>query len=249
MQAVVNGLLTTYTRSGKGKTLVLVHGWGDSAATYRGLEAKLNERYETINVDLPGFGQTQAPSEVWDLGDYAQFLAAFVTKIGAQPYAYVGHSNGGAVLIYGVGTNTLTSSKLILLASSGIRTGSSIKREIVKVVAKVGKVATRPLPLAMRQRLRKKLYGAVGSDMLVMPHLQETFKQTVRQDVQQEATQITTPTLLIYGKQDTATPPHDGEVYAKLIPHAQLKLIDGASHYVHQEAPDDVLRAMEEFLQ
>src|SRR3989344_1889749 len=105
MQIVTNSLITTYTRAGKGKTVVLLHGWGDSLASFRGVEGQLAKSFDVINVDLPGFGQTQAPHEVWNLDDYANFVADFLKKVEANDvYGFIGHSNGGALLIRGIGT-------------------------------------------------------------------------------------------------------------------------------------------------
>src|SRR5689334_4037297 len=122
MQVVVDSLLTRYTREGKGKQVLLLHGWGDSAAGFRVLQHALAKKYCVTAVDLPGFGGTQAPPAPWGLDDYAQFVAHFFTKIEDKPvYAIVGHSNGGAIAIRGLGSGVLNADKLVLLASAGIR--------------------------------------------------------------------------------------------------------------------------------
>jgi pimeloyl-ACP methyl ester carboxylesterase len=249
MQVVVNSLITAYNRVGKGKPLVLLHGWGDSLATFSTIEPKLAQNFEVISLDLPGFGQTQGPEQVWGLEEYASFVRDFQAKIGLKEvYAYIGHSNGAAVLICGIGKGTLKSDKLVLVAAAGVRTNQKAKRTAFKVIAKVGKVATFFLPVETKAKLRKKLYGAAGSDMLVVPQLQETFKKTVRQDVQAEAAKITIPTLLIYGSNDKATPLADGQRLQGLIKDSVLKTVEGASHYVHQEHPETILKYVGEFL-
>lgn len=84
--------------------------------------------------------------------------------------------------------------------------------------------------------------------MLVMPQLQETFKKTVRQDVQVDAAQILEPTLLIYGEKDRATPPLFGEIYQNLINGSMLEIVGGAGHFVHHDKPKEVNLLVEEFL-
>ena len=84
--------------------------------------------------------------------------------------------------------------------------------------------------------------------MLVAPHLKETFKKTVAQDVQKDAAKINIPSLLIYANQDKAVPVEDGETIAKLISGSKLIVLDKAGHFVHQEKADEVNNIIKEFL-
>lgn len=248
MTIIVDNLLTHYELRGKGKLVLLLHGWGDSAKGFAGLTKELAEKYQVLAVDLPGFGSTQVPRTVWDLDNYAQFIEALLQKLELnQPYAVIGHSNGGALAIRAVAQRNLSPQKLILLASSGIRTGQSLKRLAFKIIAKAGKAVTFWLPPSKRQALRAKLYGAAGSDMLVVPELQETFKRTVRQDVQLDAAKVTIPALLIFGRDDQDVPPADGATYNQLIKDSQLKIVE-AGHFVHQDQPEQVIKLIKDFL-
>lgn len=249
MQAVVDSLLTHYEQTGKGERCVLlIHGWGDSLQTFKDLQKFLSDTYTVVSVDLPGFGSTQAPDEVWDLDNYADFVAVFLKKINQKPYAIVGHSNGGALVIRGLATGTLKCDKFVGLASAGIRNRQKARRAFIKVIAKGGKVATFWLPTRHKEKLRKALYGAAGSDMLVAPHLQETFKKTVRQDVQTDATKLQLPVLLIYGEKDRATPPLYGEVFHQLMTNSTLEQVAGAGHFVHYDKPQLVNDLIGDFL-
>ena len=84
--------------------------------------------------------------------------------------------------------------------------------------------------------------------MLVAPQLQETFKKTVKQDVQAEAKQLKVKTLLIYGADDKATPPLYGRLYNKLIKDSTLEVISGAGHFVHLDEPEKVTKLITGFL-
>lgn len=248
MNIVVDDLLTHYEVQGSGRPVLLLHGWGDSLAGLAGLAKSLATEYKVISLDLPGFGTTQPSVNVWSLDNYALFVKNFLTKIDVFPSAVVGHSNGGALAIRAIASGELTPEKLVLLAASGIRTGQSARRLALKVVAKTGNAATVWLSKSTRQKLRKKLYGAVGSDLLVVEHLQETFKQTVRQDVQADAAQLQLPTLLIFADQDKAVPVADGHTYQKLIKDSRLEIIAGASHFVHLDEPLKVSNLIKDFL-
>ncbi len=249
MNVVVDGLLTNYRLTGKGRLVLLLHGWGDDSTSFDSLIKRLGKQYKTLAVDLPGFGGTETPREVWDLDDYARFVGALLAKLDLQqPFAVIGHSNGGALAVRAISIGALKPGKLVLLAASGVRTNNKVKRFILKIIAKVGNVATLWLPERYRQALRKSLYGVAGSDMLVAPQLEDTFRRTVRQDVQADAVVIDIPTLLIYAADDDAIPLADGRQYKELIKNSRLEVIRGAGHFIHHDQPQKVAESIEEFL-
>lgn len=249
MQIIVDSLLTHYEQNGTGKkTALFLHGWGDDLRTFAHLQKILSKKYTTVSVDLPGFGSTQAPEKVWGLDDYAEFVASFMRKINAQPTVIVAHSNGAALAIRGLANGALAAEKLVVLGGAGIRDRQKGKKAVLKVIAKTGKVATFWLPKRHKQKLQKALYGAAGSDMLVAPHLKETFKKTVAQDVQADAKKLSLPVLLIYGEKDRATPPLYGEIYHQIMSSSTLEIVGGAEHFVHQDQPEKVEKLIEEFL-
>jgi pimeloyl-ACP methyl ester carboxylesterase len=253
MQAVVEGLLTNYqvtTGPGKtAKTILLLHGWGDDQRSFDGLRQALQKEYRLVSLDLPGFGQTQLPPAVWGLREYAQYLRIFMKKVKVHNlYAIIAHSNGAALAIDAVAHGQLAPKKLVLVGAAGIRNRQKARRFGLKVIAKGGKYTTLWLPRSYRRKLRKKLYGVSGSDMLVVPQLQETFKKTVRQDIQGEANQIKLPTLLIYGAKDKATPPLYGRLFKKMIADSKQEVLKDAGHFVHLDQPQQTSRLIGDFL-
>jgi len=248
MQIIVNKLATSYQRTGKGKPVLVLHGWGDSLKGWRQFSDLLSRRYEVVSVDLPGFGDTEQPPEAWGLTEYAAFVAAFAEKLSLRPYAIIGHSNGGAIAIRGLATQTLSAEKLILLASAGIRGEYKGRTKVLRLMTKTGKLLTKPLPAAAKKKLQRKVYDTVGSDMLVAEGLQETFKRVVNDDVRADAAMLKLPTLLIYGTDDAATPARYGRQFHEAIKGSRLEILPNTEHFLHLEQPDHVVRLAEEFL-
>ena len=248
MQAIVDQLAVNYELTGKGKVVLLLHGWGDNHQTFSSLVSLLSSNFQLLAPDLPGFGASQAPKEPWNLDNYSKLVADLMAKLELKPYAIIGHSNGGALAMRGLSHGDFDSEKLILLASAGVRNSQPAKRFLTKVIAKVGKVATIGLPKEARNRLRVKLYGSIGSDLLVRPELSETFKLSVRQDVQADAAKLKLPTLIINSDQDPAIPLKDAKLFNELIKGSKLEVIKGKSHFVHQEYADQVNQLISNFL-
>jgi pimeloyl-ACP methyl ester carboxylesterase len=249
MQIIVDDLLTAYDLRGEGRLVVLLHGWGDSSKGLLSLSQVLSNRFQILSIDLPGFGGTQSPKPVWGLDNYAIFLHHTIEKLGLpEPYALVGHSNGGAIAIRAIGMKALSPQKLILLASAGIRTGHTSRKVALKATAKAGRLSTAWLPTKYRKALRGKLYAAAGSDMLLLPELEATFKKVIAQDVQRDAAHIAQPTLLIFAQNDQAVPLENGEKLHTLIKGSQLEVLSDAGHFIHLDQREKVSQLIEGFL-
>jgi pimeloyl-ACP methyl ester carboxylesterase len=250
MQVVVDSLLTTYHKLGdsNARTVLILHGWGDSSAGWLPLAKQLAQNYQVIALDLPGFGKTDTPTTVWGLDDYAHFVAAFVAKIDVRLDVLIGHSNGGAIAIRGLSHNILQAERLVLLASAGVRSEYKGRKKALRMITKAGKMLASPLPATVKHNLRRKLYTTVGSDMLVAEHLQETFKKVVSDDVQDDAATLQIPTLLIYGENDVSTPPNFGRLLHERIQDSTLEIIGQAEHFLHIDQPKRVQALIEDFL-
>lgn len=249
MQVVIDTLLTHYETEGTGKLVVILHGWGDSSDGFKRLQKSLAQRHKVTVLDLPGFGKTQAPHQVWGLDDYAVFVAHFLKKIDAGPVkTLVGHSNGGAIVIRGLAKGTLRADRLVLIASAGIRGVYKGRVKVLRYITKAGKALTMPLPNSIKRRLRQKVYKTIGSDMLVAEHLQETFKKVISDDVRLDARKLLLPTLLLYGEDDTETPVWYGETFHELITGSTLTVLPNAGHFVHLDRAADAERLIGEFV-
>lgn len=251
MQVVVDGLLTSYNQIGGGsKTILFLHGWADKGATFNELAIQItqaNSEYVAILLDLPGFGSTQIPNNAWGLPEYAQFVSQFIKKTGLSPECIIGHSNGGAIAVYGLSHGVFDTRQLVLIGSAGIR-DKSIKKDAMRIASKPVKWALKLAPNRVQRKIRQRIYGAIGSDYLVAEHLQETFKRVVSYDVRQDAQQVSIPVRLIYGKNDTATPPSYGQQLSECIPDSNLTILPQSGHFVHQEQASKVASIISEFM-
>lgn len=249
MQVIVDDLLVSYERFGKGKkTILFLHGWADPSDTFNELITKLQDDYSIIILDLAGFGNSQHPPKPWDIPDYAKYVSGFISKTEITPHAIVGHSNGGAIAINAFSSDLVSAKKLILLASSGIRSIDSFKKTIYMLLAKPAKFVLLPLPKDVQKRLKKSIYQKIGSDLYAAEHMAETFKKVVNYDIQKDAKKVSVPTLLIYGDLDWITPVRHGKTLNKLISNSKMEIVHGAGHFLHQNKASEVADKIRTFL-
>lgn len=247
MQIIVDNLAVHYRDEGSGKTVVLLHGWQAGLETFDDLAKELSSHHRVVRLDWPGFGRSQRPGAIWGISDYAKLLAAFLEKIDAQPFCLLGHSFGGRVVIKAAADKLIGADRIVLVDSGGIKKSQSLRNQALKVVAKTGKAATAVVP-GLRNKLRTRLYKTIGStDYLEAGPMREIFLKTINEDLQDDAGKVTTPTLLIWGKDDTETPVSDGRLLAGKIAGAKLEILDGG-HFIYLDRPNEVTNLVRRWL-
>lgn len=243
MKCVVDELMVDYFQKGEGQDLVLIHGWNDSKETFKALSDKLAIGYRVTALDLPNFGSSDASEKVVNLHQYSEFLSKFLLKLGIDKYYLLGHSMGGQIAIFAVGQNLLAPNKLVVLAGAGIRNKNTTKKTSLKIMARSFKKIT---PV----KVKKFAYKKIGSDY--NPEMSENLKSIINNvlscDIQQEASKIVCPTLLMYGDSDTSTPLEDGKLLQNIIKNSQLITIPDADHWLHKTKSIEVCRAIRKFL-
>lgn len=249
MQIIIDKLLVNYQEQGKGKTILMLHGWTSAGvASFQELGQLLAKNYQVIAPDLPGFGKSSTPPKSWGVPEYGDFVQKFMDKLAIKPDYVVAHSNGGTIALYVVGEKLLSPQKLVLLGSAGIREKAKLKHSLLSVAAKPVKAALAPLPRNLQDRIKKRVYGKIGSDLYVMENMQPIFKRVVSYDIQKDAQKVMQPTLLIYGSDDTSTPVSFGKTFARIMPSAHLEVVPNAGHYVHIDQPEKVVGLVRDFL-
>lgn len=249
MKIIVQNLATKYQDNGTGSVLLFLHGWQDDLHTFDALVSDLSSIHRIVRLDLPGFGMTERPKQPWGVDEYVQFVADFIKKLDIHVDVLVGHSFGGRIVIKGVATKSFCPCKLVLIGSAGIAKRRTFRNRALIFLAKIGKVIMCVPPfLYWRKKLRKRLYTAIGSDYYHTGSLKETFLKIISEDLSTYAQSITLPTLLIWGKDDTATPTSDGERFSQLIFQSELHVLPAAGHFVHKEKSQEVSKLIQEFI-
>jgi pimeloyl-ACP methyl ester carboxylesterase len=251
MKLLANGQLVEYSDQGKGKVVVLLHGWGANLHTFDDIAKQLAKNYRVIRIDFPGFGASAVPPQSWRIADYAVLTAEVLEKIGVSSvYALIGHSFGGRVTIKSISIKSVMPDKVVLIGAAGIRSAKTVKKTIYKVVAKAGKAVTAvPGLRQLRSGLRERLYKSAGStDYLNAGQMKKVFLSTINEDLLPEVSSITQPTLLIWGEQDSETPLSDAYTMRDHLPNAKLVIYPDAGHFVYQEKEKEVMEELEKFL-
>ena len=249
MYVLAHGVRTHVVVEGEGDPVLLVHGWGGSMQSLQRLATHLRkaERVQTILVDLPGFGASDAPPSTWGTPDYAQALLDVCKSLDHSSVIYFGHSFGGALGIYLAAQHKTHIQRLILCNSSFKRTKPRSRMLALKHILSP---AARILPQQLRQSIRLALYRLFfpHSDISRYPHLEQVFKTIVSYDLTPLVTSISAPTLIVWGEEDHITPLLWGQELHDTIDGSTLVIIAQERHGLPLRSPDKLITPISQFL-
>ena len=246
-QLVLNNLKTAYQVAGEGDGVLLLHGWGGEAASFQPVFEWLAQSHKVYALDLPGFGESQMPPTAWNSSDYAQFVIAFMEKLGIPKAHFIGHSFGGRISIIVSAEYPEKVDKLILVDSAGIIPPRTAKYHLRVGLAKIGKLLRRCgrygviVADAMSARAGSKDYQNAGD-------MRATLVKVVNQDLRAFLPRITASTLLIWGEDDKDTPVAFGQIMEKEIPDAGLVVLKEAGHFSYLDQFPQFCRIVASFL-
>ncbi len=242
MRKIIDGIETAYTDCGEGTFVFMLHGWGSKKELFAPIVDLLSAKYRVIAPDLPGFGKTQEPPGSWDVGSYADFIIRFIESFDAKHVILLGHSFGGRIIIKMASRSSLPFSidKIILTGSAGILPKRSMGYYIRTRTYKMAKAFLKcpPVKKLFPNALSKLQKNAGSSDYAAAsPVMRSVFVRVVNEDLAPLLPKIQAETLLIWGKNDDATPLADGIQMERDIPDAGLAKIAGAGHYAWLDQP------------
>lgn len=248
----IRGLRLHYTDNGTGpRTIIMMHGWGCNHTTLASVErTALEAGWRVVNVDFPGFGQSQEPSEVWGVEEYTQVIEQLVERLGLEHPSLLGHSFGGRVgILYASRHDDVD--KLILVDAAGIKPKRTFAyyRKVYTFKAMKWLMYLALGKKEAEKRLDARRAKAGSSDYAqASPMMRRILSKVVNEDLTARLSLIKAPTLLVWGTEDTATPLSDARKMESLIPDAGLVAFDGCGHYSFLDNPVGFKAVLKSFL-
>lgn len=242
MKKTINNVDINYVYSDKSSdvTLVFLHGWGQNIQMMEPLSNYFSDRYSTLIIDLPGFGESAEPDYEWTVYDYAKMVHGLIKDLKIKKVSLIGHSFGGRVaLVY---ASMYKVERLVCLASP-------YRPEVEKL----------PLKNRIYKRL-KQLPGMEGFANFMKKHLgSEDYRhaseimrgvlvKAINVNLTEDVKKIKCPTLLIWGDRDEAVDIKRAYELEGLIEDAAVISYEGASHYAYLEHLPEVANVLNSFL-
>ncbi len=231
--------------------VVLLHGFGASLQTWDGWAQALGSGYRVVRMDLPGFGLS-GPAVDGDYADAADVrrVLAVLDHLGLQSSVLVGHSMGGRIAWNLAASHPERVSRLVLLAPDGFPDPRAVSEHTFEDSRLLGLIRY-TLPQWVLKMGLEPAYGdpqrlsaatlARYHDMLLAPGVRAAVLERMRQarnsDPVPRLKTIKAPTLLLWGDRDAMIPVANAQDYLRAMPSAQLQVLPGLGHVLHEEDP------------
>jgi len=236
-----------YIDEGSGEVMMLLHGLFGALSNWEGVVNEFKDRYRILIPMLPIY---KMPLRKAGLDGLVKFFSEFVSDMGLKQFSLMGNSLGGHLaLIYTLQDPSYVSN-LILTGSSGLfensMGGTFPKRGDYEYI-KERVEYTFYDPNTITKEYIDEIFETTN-DIQKSLRIVAIAKSAQRHNMAREIVQIQTPTLLIWGLNDTITPPLVAHEFNRLIPNSTLRFIDHCCHAPMMERPDEFNRILSEYL-
>ena len=236
-----------FVDEGNGQTLLLLHGLFGALSNWGGVVARFSKQFRVVIPMLPIYDM---PVREAGLDGLRKFLEDFVAFKNLHDMIIMGNSLGGHVALMYTLENKDKVTRLILTGSSGLfedsMGGSYPKRGNYEYVRE--RVAyTFYDPAVATKELVDEVFETTRSIPKCM-RIVAIAKSAQRNNLATEIKDIMVPTLLVWGLNDTITPPVVAHEFNRLIPNSELRFIDECCHAPMMEHPEKFNEIVEEFI-
>jgi len=215
-----------------GKRLLLLHGWKQPAASLLPVVSTLQRDWVIVRLDTPGNGIAPAPPAEWNIQNYVRLVAALMAAEPALPTIIVCHSFGARLAIHLAAQQLPWLRGIAVVGGHGLRPirplGRRIKVWSITRITKIAGAIDRLFNLGLKQKWASRFGSA---DYRNAGSMRDVFVRIVADDVAPLVPRVNVPVTLIYGANDTETPPEMARRYHALLPQSDLTILPNHDHY------------------
>lgn len=236
-----------YVEEGEGPVLLLLHGLFGALSNWEGVVNRFSKNFRVLIPMLPIY---EMPIREAGLDGLRKFVEDFVVLKKLNDMIIMGNSLGGHIALIYTLNNSDKVKKLILTGSSGLfedsMGGSYPKRGNYQYI-KERVSYTFYDPEVATKELIDEVFEITNSIPKCL-RIVAIAKSAQRNNMADEIPNIKIPTLLVWGLNDTITPPMVAHEFNRLIPNSDLKFIDKCCHAPMMEHPETFNELVADFL-
>ena len=245
----VGSVKIAYTRTGKGKPLVLIHGFPLDGSTWNDVLPLLEGDFDLILPDLRGFGGSTPVNLPFSLADMADDIAGLLDQLNVGKCAMAGHSMGGYIALAFTKKYPNRLSGLGLVSSQTRADTQERRQGRYKEAEEVEKNGLGLIVDGMTSKL--------SADIGVQTRVRDVMSRQGSAGVigalkamadRQEATEVLSaikyPLVIVHGDNDMLIPIERARELKADFPHIRLVELDGVGHMPMMEAPEKTAEAL-----
>ena len=252
---ITNNIKTHYIESGKGETIILIHGAGQGGITWYPIIRELSKNYNVIVPDVPGYGESDKPDASYDSNFFANWLKSFLDSKNLTKVHLIGLSQGGAISIHFTSKYPDYVDKLILVDSAGF---GDVPSDII-----FGMFILNTAPSYTLQKIANSYlfyntskindnFTRYGVEVLRMSGGKNPFWQgrgKIAEKISQDVLEnIRKETLIIWGDSDKFFSIEQAKDANNMIKKSKLIIIEKAGHIPFVDQPEEFTQSVLDFL-
>ena len=238
----------TYLEVGEGTPLIVLHGLMGGLSNFNGVTEYFSQRgYKVLIPELPIYGMSLLKTTV---KSFAKFLEQFIEYKNFDEVILLGNSLGGHIGLLHTKLYPSKVKALVITGSSGLYESAMgdgyPKRGDYEFIKKKSEDVFYDPKIATKE-IVDEVYATVNDRGKLVKTL-AIAKSAIRHNMSKDLPHMTTPTCIIWGKNDSVTPPNVAEEFHRLLPDSDLYWIDKCGHAPMMEHPDEFNRILEQWL-
>jgi len=225
-----------YIEQGEGEVMLLLHGLFGALSNWKDVLDHFSKRYKVIIPLIPIFEMNILKLSVDGLAD---FIYDFVEYKNLTKINLLGNSLGGHIGLVFIKKHPELVNSLVLTGSSGLYEsafGASYPKKGDRDYIRERVKLTFYDPKSTTEELVTEVYETLQDRMKVL-RLLTMAKSAIRHNMRKDLPNFTQQTCLVWGLQDTITPPNVAEEFKELLPHSELHFLDHCGHAAMMEMP------------
>lgn len=239
----------SYIEAGEGTPIIVLHGLMGGLSNFNEVSRFFSKKgYKVIIPELPIYSMSLLKTNV---KSFAKYLHDFIEFKGYNDVILLGNSLGGHIGLYHTKLFPETVKALIITGSSGLyesAMGSGYtKRSDYEVIKKKAQDVFYD-PAVATKEIVDEVYETVNDRNKLIKTL-AIAKSAIRHNMGKDLPHIHVPTCIIWGKNDSVTPPEVAKEFNELLPDSELFWIDKCGHAAMMEHPQEFNKILDAWLQ
>ncbi|MBI5932947.1 MAG: alpha/beta hydrolase [Chloroflexi bacterium] len=247
-----------YEVYGRGRPVILLHGWLGSWGLWQETMSFLGQHYRTYALDFWGFGESGKKRETYAVQDFVSLVGQFMEQLGIVRAPLVGHSMGGTVSLSVAIRYPERVSKVVVVGSPIV--GSSLAPLLKLAGYRMNAFLLFNMMTPFRMFMKYHYSKAICSDPRFPEMMDRDLSKTTlasfllsisslrRTDLRPMLNQIKVPAMGIYGDKDNVVHPLQWQPMKEGIPQAQIVRFENAGHFPMLEEPKNFNDRLRSFL-
>lgn len=237
-----------YIEQGEGKPIIILHGLMGGLSNFEGVTSYFPPKgYKVLIPELPLYSMPMLKTTV---KNFAKYLKKFIDHKELEDVILLGNSLGGHIGLLHTKLYPSKVKALVITGSSGLYESAMgdgyPKRGDYEFIKKKAQDVFYDPEVATKE-IVDEVFATVNDRVKLVKTL-AIAKSAIRHNMAQDLPSMQTPTCIIWGKDDTVTPPDVAELFDELLPNSDLFWLDKCGHAPMMEHPDQFNTILDDWL-